>query len=38
MQTAYGHNVESNDDLYVQLAEAAMKATVESGEHYTTHF
>ena len=34
MQTAYGHNVESDDDFYVQLAETAMRVTVESGKHH----
>ena len=34
MQTAYGHNVESSDDFYVQLAETALRVTAESGKHH----
>jgi hypothetical protein len=32
MQTAYGHSVETDNDFYVQLAETAMTATVETGK------
>jgi hypothetical protein len=31
MQLAYGHTVESSDDYYVNLAETAVRATVETG-------
>jgi hypothetical protein len=34
MKTGYGHHVESEDDFYVQLANTAMRESIESGKNH----